>query len=162
VPQSIYSFWYPGDKWGLNCYEPPESWRVLPESPIPDPPYPGFWYQGQPSAPGPWVSKAFGSFPPGKVHMAEDLQSTPKFGFWKINPAAPFDYGFGRASKYWLKLRMFGQPTHFYMHITTINDDGTETRQTVKVKPKKSMQQWNQHMNDERAKKYQTKRDLFS
>jgi hypothetical protein len=88
-----------------------------------------------------------------KIHMMEDLQRVPPFGVAKIHPSAPADY-WGPSHKSWLKLKMLGQGIDFYVHYYQQNDDGTITRQVVKVKPKRNMQQWRQYLNDPKMRRH--------
>jgi hypothetical protein len=153
-PQSVWASGpYPAMKaWPI--YTPPEPWQVNPEPPIPDPPYPNYWWPNQPHASQPWMSKPIGAMPPAKIHMRENLQRTPPFGFWKIYPGpGPWDYT-GPSSKHWMKQKMLGQGIDFFMHIYTVNDDGTTMRQVVKIKPKKNLQNWRQYLNDPRFRRH--------
>jgi hypothetical protein len=148
MPQAVWSWFYPAGKWPLT-YTPPDNWRVNPAPPIPDPPYDNYWYPGQPHESQPWTSKAIGAFPPSKIHMAENLVSVPPFGVAKVNqfPVS----GTVAAHKSWIKLRMLGQLTPFFIHIFQRKENGEidyTTRQVVKVKPKRDMRQWNKYAND--------------
>jgi hypothetical protein len=154
MTQSVW-LWYPAEK-NKWIYTPPTAEMVHPGPPYvhwfpgaPEP-YPGFWYPGQPHEAGEVVSKPL-ALPPAKTHMIEDLARWPKFGIFHIDQHPSHTWPLMPASKHWVKMKMLGQPTTFYVHIHPLKEDGSidySQRQVVKVKPKQNMQQWESHKDE--------------